>query len=208
MIKEALLDVTPSNKILFRINEEAQGYQHVLIENGIVVIQCKAERFWTNVNDISNVKMETIIPSSGTLASLTLKCRKMIASVNIGLTVLDLPLVTKKNIRDHQNKLSEFLKRIERATEKVFQFHANYGEVLEKVTPSHTHAKERLGEILLSNYMQDITELYVVNDFLWIFTENSSSTMKILFFFSLKRLEVVSKRKRIEFSWYLMNEGA
>jgi hypothetical protein len=65
MLLEGIIDATSSSKIVFRINEDAEGYQHVLFENGAFVIQCKPDRFWTNVNDIANVKMEKILPSTG-----------------------------------------------------------------------------------------------------------------------------------------------
>jgi hypothetical protein len=50
-----------ANKIIFRINEEAQGYQQVLFENGALVVQCKTDRFWTNLHEISNANIEQLL---------------------------------------------------------------------------------------------------------------------------------------------------
>ena len=66
MIHEAFLDALSSHKLIFRINEESEGYQHVLFENGCLVIQCKHDRFWTNISNISSLKIEEIIPGDGT----------------------------------------------------------------------------------------------------------------------------------------------
>ena len=62
MIKEGLMDATPSNKIIIRINEDSEGYQQVLFENGSLIVQCRSDRFWTNIGDISNVKIEKVMP--------------------------------------------------------------------------------------------------------------------------------------------------
>jgi len=61
LIKGGVLRATSANKIIIRINEDAEGYQHVLFESGAIVIQCKASRFWTNINDIANAKIEAIL---------------------------------------------------------------------------------------------------------------------------------------------------
>jgi hypothetical protein len=66
MLLEGILEATSANKIIFRINGNADGYQQVLFETGAMVIQCKADRFWTNIDYISNLKIETILPSDGT----------------------------------------------------------------------------------------------------------------------------------------------
>lgn len=65
MLLEGILDATSSSKIVFRIHDDAEGYQQILFENGAFVIQCKPDRFWTNVGDIANVKIEKILPSTG-----------------------------------------------------------------------------------------------------------------------------------------------
>ncbi len=65
MIHEALLDAISERKIAFRINGDAEGYQQVLLEKGILVVQCKRDRFWTNIDAIRNTKIEELIPSDG-----------------------------------------------------------------------------------------------------------------------------------------------
>lgn len=138
MLKEAIAEVTTTNTITFRINEESDGYQQVLFDNGTLVVQCKAERFWTNVGDIANCKIELVIPSS------------------------DLPLVIKKNIRDNAPKLQQHLQKIKNATGKDFTFETNYADVLEKTLPHQSSVKERLGEILCDSYMSSIASMYVL----------------------------------------------
>ena len=132
MIKEAFNEALSANKIVFRFNENSEGYQQLLIENGVLVVQCKHDRFWTNIGNITSVKVETIIPSSG------------------------LPLTLKKNIRDSSKKLDENLNRIEKITGKVFTFETDYADVYEKADKSY---KDRLGEILQESYMNYIASL-------------------------------------------------
>ena len=134
MIKEAVMDALTNNKIIFRINENSEGYQQLLIENGILVVQCKHDRFWTNIGNITSVKLETIIPSDG------------------------LPMTLKKNIRDSAKKLDENLNRIEKASGKVFTFETDYADVYEKADKSY---KDRVGEILQDSYLSNIASLYV-----------------------------------------------
>ncbi len=132
-VKDALVAATSSLTILFRIHEESQGYQQVLIENNMLVVQCKAERIWTNVNDIANFKVETVIPSSG------------------------LPLDVQKNIRDHADDLKKNLQIIQAATGKEFTFEVNYEDVHGKIADNY---KKRLGEILHDSYMKSIASMY------------------------------------------------
>jgi len=61
MVKEAVVAATPANKIVFRINEESTGYQQVLFEDGALVVQCKANRFWTNIGEIPNTNIELLL---------------------------------------------------------------------------------------------------------------------------------------------------
>jgi hypothetical protein len=60
------LSVIAENKIKFRINGDAEGYQQILFENGAMVIQCKPTNLWTNIDNIRNAKIEELIPSNGT----------------------------------------------------------------------------------------------------------------------------------------------
>jgi len=136
MVKSALLESLSSNSIIFRIHDAAKGYQEVLIENGSLIIQCVPSRFWTNVQDIGNFKIETIIPSS------------------------DIPFIIKKNIRDNDAKLKAHLEKIKAATGNDFVFETDYQEVLTKVVEYQNAAKERLGEILLDGYMSKIADLF------------------------------------------------
>ncbi len=94
-LRDALIAATPANKIVFRIHEEAKGYQHVLFEDGCLIVQCKAERFSTNVHDIASCKIEHALPSSG------------------------LPIALQKNIRDHDAKLKQHLEKIKQITGQV-----------------------------------------------------------------------------------------
>jgi hypothetical protein len=71
MLKEAITGAITANKIIFRFHPEAQGYQQLLFENGALVVQCKPDRIWTNINEIANFKIEAVIPSDG--LPLTLK---------------------------------------------------------------------------------------------------------------------------------------
>ena len=132
MIKEAFNNALTANKIVFRFNDNSEGYQQLLIENGILVVQCKHDRFWTNIGNITSVKVETIIPSSG------------------------LPLTLQKDIRDTADKLTENLKRIEKIAGRSFSFETDYADVYEKADKSY---KDRLGEILQESYMNYIASL-------------------------------------------------
>jgi hypothetical protein len=60
MTKEVLLDKLSANKIVFRVNPEAQGYQQILVEDGVLVIQCQAEKFWTNCGEIANFNFDKL----------------------------------------------------------------------------------------------------------------------------------------------------
>ncbi len=71
-LKEAFLGAFGENKIIFRINDDSEGYQQVLLENGCLVIQCKGDRFWANIDQIRNTKIEEIIPSNGIPKSQTI----------------------------------------------------------------------------------------------------------------------------------------
>jgi hypothetical protein len=69
LIKESFLRVFGENKIVFRINGDAEGYQQLLFENGALVIQCKPNNLWTNIDNIRNSKIEELIPTEGTYHS-------------------------------------------------------------------------------------------------------------------------------------------
>lgn len=142
-MKEAIIGATHQSTILFRINDEATGYQQLLFEDGIFVIQCRTERFWTNVGDIANFKIETIIPSTG------------------------LPFSARKNIKDHQPKLQQYLKKINDASGKEFNFIVDFEDVYAKVISTQSAAQDRLGEILYESYLSNITSLYDYCRFKW-----------------------------------------
>lgn len=128
---------TPSRKIYFRFADNAEGYQQVLIDNGAFVVQCTPDRWWTNIGDIANFKLEYVIPSSQSL-----------------------PLVIRMNLRDYEPKLKYHLNKIRDLTGKEFQFVSSYDLVLEKTVPVQPAAKDRLGEILYDNYMSNVASLY------------------------------------------------
>jgi hypothetical protein len=69
MIHEAFIDALSAKKVIFRINGDAEGYQQILFENGALVIQCKSNNLWTNISNISNTKIEELIPGDGTTYS-------------------------------------------------------------------------------------------------------------------------------------------
>jgi hypothetical protein len=135
MIREALIAATPANKIWFRIHEEAQGYQQILFEYGALVVQCKPDRFWTNINEIANCKIEAVIPSNG------------------------LPLVLQKNIRDNESKLKQHLQKIKEVSGGEYFFETDFFDVLEKVTATQPSYKDRLGEILFDSYMSNVASM-------------------------------------------------
>ena len=68
-----------------------------------------------------------------------------------------LPMVLKKNLRDHQSKLEKNLQDIEKFLGKFLTFEANFGEIYALVDSSY---RDRLGEILYDSYMKNISSLY------------------------------------------------
>ena len=133
MLLEGILEATSANKIIFRINQDSQGYQQVLFENGSLVIQCTQDRFWTNVDQISSLKIETILPSEG------------------------LPVVVKKNIRDNVKKMEESLKKIEKVFGVSVVLEVKFEEVYESVKDESY--RSRLGEIIYDSYLKEIVSL-------------------------------------------------
>ena len=147
MVKEAFAAALSESKIIFRFNEESEGYQQVLIENGILVIQCKPERFWTNIGNIASLKVETIIPSSG---------KKEYIPPKIPLLRLGLPFTLQKNIRDYEPKMKNHLKKISEHLGKEITFETNWADIYAVVDKSY---KERLGEILYDSYLSNVESL-------------------------------------------------
>lgn len=104
-----------------------------MFEDGSLVVQCKAERIWTNVGEIANFKIETVIPSNG------------------------LPLVLQKNMKDYQPKLNTHLKKIASIIGKELAFEADFASINEKVVDNSY--KNRLGEIIYDSYMSNVASM-------------------------------------------------
>lgn len=88
------------------------------------------------MNDLAQYKLELVIPSS-----------------------TDLPVVTKLNLRNHEEKLFKNLHKIEKSLHKQLIFECNYPDVLHRVLPHQSSVKERLGDILYESYMNIVAEL-------------------------------------------------
>jgi len=66
MTKSAFLDATPKRKILIRPTDQEResggGYQRVSIDDGCLVVEYSHPgNFWTNISEIANFNLDTIL---------------------------------------------------------------------------------------------------------------------------------------------------
>jgi hypothetical protein len=98
-----------------------------------MIIQCKANNLWTNIDNIRNAKIETLIPVSG------------------------IPLVLLINIRDNQSKQTQNLKKISTAFGREVEFQVEWENVFNQIKDASYRV--RLGEILLDSYLSNVATL-------------------------------------------------
>jgi len=135
MTKEGLIASVSANKLMFRLNPATKGYNDFVIENGVLIMQCKPENFWCNIYDIANFKLDKLLDHDKEA----------------------MPLVVRKNLRDNEEKLKERLANIASTVGKEWAFEVDLKAILANKNVSADY-KDRLGEILYDSYMERIEQ--------------------------------------------------
>jgi hypothetical protein len=148
ILKYDFVAATPSRRVIFRLSEAAVGYQQILIEEGSLIIQCKKSHWYTNVHEISQYKLELIVPST---TSLPVVIKMSTFQKDLSLILVD--------IRDQEDKYKKHIHRIREACGKEFVFEVDFRDVLDRVQATQSSAKDRLGEILHDSYLSNIAEM-------------------------------------------------
>jgi len=135
MTKEGLLGSVSANKIIYRLNPKAKGYNEFVIENGALILQCTPENMWCNIYEISSYKLDPILDYDKSKLSL----------------------VFRKNMRDYEEKLQTHLNTIKEATGKDWTFEVDMKTIAgnKKIDSSY---QDRPGEILYDSYMERIAQ--------------------------------------------------
>jgi len=107
-VKEAFIEATPENKIIFRVNDKIQTYWDCVFENGCLVIQHKKNI--ANVHELEYFNLIAIIPTPG------------------------LPLVTRLSLESHRKHMEENLEQITLLTGTgEWSFEADFEKIISQV---------------------------------------------------------------------------
>jgi hypothetical protein len=131
LIKEAFINATNNNRIVFRVNANAKGWFVYVVENGDFIIEHKP--VISNTGDLTYVKLVTVLPTSG------------------------LPLTVRKNITEKKPTGDGYLESIAKTTgtgEWIFE--ADFDAIVPKLKPQ---TADRIGTIYFGEALYNIDYL-------------------------------------------------
>lgn len=135
--KAALNAIWKTKKILFEIDEKAEGYQQITFPNGDLRMAAKAGNIWTNIGELG-----------GDLAS------RMQATY--GGTAL--ALTGSKNLKEYEGKRDEYLQTIGAAVGRTgLEFVFKDLKALDAQMKKNGY-EDRLGEVFYGSYLQQLAE--------------------------------------------------
>jgi len=135
LTKEELLGAVNKNKLMFRFNPKTNGYQQWVIEDGVLIVQCKATNFWTNVYDVANANFDKLVDWDKS----------------------KLPLVSRKDMKKYEEKYQEHLANIRQTVGKDWVVDFDWKTICSYPTVDPGY-KGREGEILMDSYMERIAQ--------------------------------------------------
>jgi len=135
--KAALGGSWTSNKIVFEMDEKAEGYQQTTFVNGELRMACKPSNIWTNISYLGN-------DIEGRLTS------------GFGGEVL--PLKSSSNLRQNVEKMNEHLATIATATGKSgLEFGFKDIKAVDAQLKKNGY-EHRIGEVFYATYLQYLAE--------------------------------------------------